>query len=176
LINPILKKEKDRKDIDRKKLADIHSELRFNGGGSIKDAIFDLKKTTQNINFRLDGIEENQKLSMNLQGIAYWVSDNDGKCIYVSPALCKLLGRSESDIVGNNWMAILHPDDKKRIVEAWEFSIENKTPFDEIYSLKTSRNEWVKVWGVAFHKTAATNIFGGTLGKLTAVEHPVAIN
>jgi len=172
-VNPLIKREKERKAIDRMKLADIHAELRFNGGGSIKDAIFDLKNTTKNIEFRLDGIEENQKMSMNLQNISYWVSDTDGRCIYASPALCKLMGRSESEIIGNNWMALLHKDDKDRVVEAWEFSVENKTPFDEIYTIKTGNNEWVKVWGVAFHKNVSTSTLGGTLGKLTPIEAPV---
>lgn len=171
LLKPEIKKTKAKKAEMLLKVSEIWHELRFNGGSSLKDAVFKVKDSVEKIEYRLDGIEENQKLSMNLQGICYWVSDDAGHCIYASPGLCKLLQRYESDLLGNNWMAWLHHEDKEKIVEAWSFSIENKTAFDEIYRIKRSDGLYQKVWGVAFPKTIRKN-FGGVMGKLTAIEEP----
>lgn len=169
---PYMRKAKAKKQEYYDKVNEIHQELRFNGGSSLKDVIFEVKNKVINIETRLDGIEENQKLAMNLQGISYWISDNDGNFIYASPALCKLMGRSESEILGNNWMAWIHGNDKDRTVEAWNFSVENKSAFDEIFTIRKPGNDWIKVWAVAFPKVSKSNAFGGVLGKLVAVEEP----
>lgn len=169
-IQPVIKKEKKKKEEFYRKMDEMHTELRFNGGSSLKDAVFNIRDKVTVIEDRLDGIEDNQKLSMNLQGIAFWVSDENGECTYASPGLCKVMGRSESEIMGSNWMGWLHPDDKEKIVHAWEFAIKNKAPFDEIYSFKKANGKWQKVWGQAFPKIAKNNTFGGILGKLVAIE------
>ena len=103
---------------------------------------------------------------MNLQGIAYWISNEKGECIYASPGLCKVMGRSESEIKGNNWSGWLVPEDKHRIIEAWTFAIDNKTAFDEVYSFKRSDGSIVKVWAQSFPQVKKNNQLGGILGKL----------
>lgn len=172
LLKPEIKKAKARKQEVLVKVSEIWSELKFNGGSSLKDVIYKTQKSVENIDYRMAGLEENQRLSMNLQGICYWISDEDGHCIYASPGLCKMLGRSESDLLENNWMAWVHPNDKDNVVRSWLFSVENKTAFDEIYRMKRSDGMYQKVWGVAFPKTVRNN-FGGVMGKLTAIEEPV---
>lgn len=174
-IKPTVRKWKAYEKSKMDMIKGIASELSFNGGGSVKDAIFGLTDSVKTINYRLDGIEENQKIAMNLQGIAFWVSDENGECTYASPGLCKVMGRSESEILNSNWMGWLHPEDKQRVVEAWQFSVENKAPFDEIYSYKKSDGYYQKVWGTAFPKAAKSNALGGVLGKLVAIEEPVKI-
>lgn len=169
LINPYLRKERKKKEDMLSKISSIHSELRFNGGGSIKDAIFDLKDTTQKINYRLGAIEESIRVSMNLQGVAFWNSNEKGECVYASPALCKIMGRTESEIKGNNWAAWLIPNDKERIFKSWRFSAENRTPFDEEYTYQRADGELVKVWGLAFHKIGIEGSHLGTLGKLEII-------
>lgn len=168
-LKPILKKERDKKDEWIKKIGEIRDELKFNGGSSLKDVVYLVKESVVKIECRLDSIEENQKLSMNLQGIAYWISGDDGGCIYASPGLCKLFGRPEAQILGNNWTSWIHPEDKNHLVESWKFSTENQSAFDEIYRVKTSDGDYIKVWGVAF-PAAKKNHFGGTLGKLVKIE------
>lgn len=170
IVKPAITKQKQLEREKLKMIRDIHNELRFNGGGSVKDAIFDLKETTKRINYRLGEIEENQKIAMNLQGLAFWNSNAEGECIYASPALCKIMGRSESEIKGNNWAAWLVFDDKKRIYDAWQFSVKTGSPFDEIYTFQKPDGEEVKVWGLAFHKRIDGEHLG-TLGKLVELKN-----
>lgn len=180
IMHPIIKKRKDRKKAEkarqeaieaeyRKKIDDIHIEMQVDGNGSLKTAIFNLRDATERIEFRLEGIEESQKVSMNLQGLAYWVSGVDGDWAYVSPNLCKLVGRSESEMLHNNWKSWIRTDDKDKVISAWEFSTENKTTFDEVYHIKKADGKFIKVWATAFHKRTSSNS-GGSLGKMLLME------
>lgn len=171
VLRPYMKSQKKKSDERDAKIDKIANELIYGNGTTLKQVIFKIDDKISKVETRLDGLEENQRLSMNLQGIAYWVSGDSGECIYASPALCKLFSRPESQILGNNWMAWLHPEDKDHLVDAWKFSTENQSAFDEIYRIKKSDGKYIKVWGVAFPK-AKKNNFGGTLGKLTAIEEP----
>ena len=168
LIVPRLNKSKLERQEMLAKINSIHDELKFNGGGSIKDAIWDLKKSVTLIDTKLNGIQENQHVALNLQGIAFWISNEQGGCEYASTNLCKLLGRNESEILGNGWVGWVISEDRKRIFEAWEFSVENKSAFDEYYTYKKSDGKFQKVWGLAFHKKIA-GIHAGTMGKLEAI-------
>ena len=171
VIKPFFTARKQREKEIFAMINNIHSELRFNGGGTIKDVIGDLKKGMDDIDTKLNGIEENQHVAMNLQGIAFWISNYAGECVYASTNLCKLVGRNEAEMMGNNWVAWIIPDDKERIFESWDFSVENKSAFDEYYTFKRADGKKQKVWGLAFHKKI-NGIHAGTMGKLEAVGEP----
>lgn len=171
IIKPRLQKSKMERQEMLSKINAIHNEIKFNGGSSIKDAIWDLKKSVAVIDTKLNGIQQDQHLAMNLQGISFWISDENGECVYASTNLCKLLGRNESEILGNGWVAWIIPDDRDRIFRAWEFSVENKSAFDEYYTFKKSDGKYQKIWGLAFHKKIA-GIHAGTMGKLEALGEP----
>ena len=174
VIKPYLTRRKRREQDILKKITEIHAELKFNGGSSIKDAIFDIKNQITHIDTRLNGIQENQHVSMNLQGIAFWISNPKGECEYASTNLCKLLGRNESELMGNAWLAWVVPDARERIHESWLFSVENKSAFDEFYTFKRSDGKFQKVWGLAIHRKSVP-IHACTMGKLEAIGEPFKI-
>jgi PAS domain-containing protein len=161
VVKPILEEEKKRKAELLQKIDDIKGELSFNGGGSLKDVVYRIEGKIIRLDSRIGSLEENQRAILNLNNVAYWVSNELGECVEASPSLCKMLGRSESEIKGNNWASWLVQNDKKRIFDAWEYAIKNKMTFDEIYSFIKPDDSIVKVWGLAFHKED-----GGVFGKL----------
>lgn len=166
VIKPYNVRRKEEKEKLHGMISNIYSELRFNGGSSIKDAIWDLKTSTQKILTRLGDIEESQRVAMNLQGEAFWISDADGGCTYASPALCRLTGRTETDMMGNNWISWVV--DKEKVFDAWNFSVENRTVFDETYTFKRADGKYQKVLSLCFHKTVNGEP-SGSLGKLEAI-------
>lgn len=171
VIKPRIQRSRLERQEMLNKINAIHNEVKFNGGGSIKDAVFRLENSISVIDTKLNGIQENQHVAMNLQGIAFWISNEKGGCEYASTNLCKLLGRNESELIGNAWLAWVIPEDRERIHDAWIFSVENKSAFDEVYTFKKSDGKKQKVWGLAFHKKIA-GIHAGTMGKLEAVGEP----
>jgi len=169
VIKPAITRNKKQKEEVYLMIKQIKSELTFNGGGSIKDAVWDVRNGMAELNKRLDSIQQDQHVALNLQGLAFWISNEKGECVFASTNLCKLVGRTESEILGNNWIAWVIPEDKERVFEAWQFSIENKSPFDERYTFKKADGTLQEVWGLAFHKKIS-GIHHGTMGKLEAVK------
>lgn len=171
VIKPYLNKKNAEKNEWKEKILEIHAELKFNGGSSLKDAVFRLENGQKFILSELSDIRESQKLALNISGTAFWYSDKEGGCTYVSPGLEKIMGRGSSEILGNKWVSWILPEDKERIFDAWTFSVENQTIFDEQYTYKRSDGMYQKVWGLAFHKLV-DNEHSGTLGKLEAIGEP----
>ena len=171
VIKPYINKSKNQRQEMLDKINAIHNEVKFNGGGSIKDAVSRIEIQVATIDTKINGIQENQDVAMNLQGIAFWKSTESGSCEYASTNLCKMLGRNETEILGNAWVAWIVPEDRERIHDAWIFSVENKSAFDETYTYKKSDGKKQKVWGLAFHKKIDGN-HAGTMGKLEAVGEP----
>lgn len=171
VVKPYFERKKKKQNEIYLMIQNIHSELRFNGGSSIKDAVLRLEKGQSTILYKLEDIEENQKISLNINKVAFWYSDSDGGCTYASPQLEIVLGRGSNDILGNKWLAWIIPEDKERIFDAWRFSIENKFVFDEEYTFKRSDGKHQKVWALAFHKTTSSG-HSGTLGKIEPIGEP----
>jgi len=163
-IQPYIKAKKDKRDEVHSMIGNIHKELTFNGGSSIKDAVV-------RIETRLGNIEENHKLSLNIQKIPFWYSNEDGECVYASPELVRVVGHSESDILGNGWAGWIIPEHRERIYDAWEFSVVNSSVFDEYYTFKRADGKRQNVYGLAFHKIV-DGIHSGTMGKLEAIGNP----
>lgn len=161
VIKPAMKEAKAKKRKLYDMVTKIHHEINYNNGSSIKDAI-------TRIESRIGRLEDNQRIVMNVQNVAFWESDADGLVTYVSPALCKLVGRSESEIMGNNWVSCIEPSDKEKVFDAWNFSVETKSPFDEYYRYKKPDGGNVHVWGLAFHKVENGKLIG-SLGKLEKI-------
>lgn len=180
VVKPYLKKRKDEKNEkieDRKKLNYLVSEMTVDTNGSMKTAVMalktgqdDLRSEQRVIINRLDDIEENQNLAMNLQGIRFWVSNEAGEWTYVSNELCKFVGRAESELFGKSWTIIVSHEERDRIIAAAKFSSENKAGFDEIFNVRKPDGTHIKVWAVALPR--AKRIFGGTIGKMTPMDIP----
>ena len=173
IIRPEVRKQKKQREEYYNKLDYVHKEMIADGNGSMKSSINYLKAGFVRVETRLDEIEGNQKVYMNLQGIAYWISNEHGDCTYASPGLCKITQRSESELMSRNWMSWIHSNDKDRIIAAWKFSTDNQASFDEIYMMKKPDGDYIKVWSVAFPKI--TNTMGGKLGKMTIIEENVKL-
>lgn len=171
ILKPYFERRKKKQNEIYTMIQNIHSELRFNGGSSIKDAVLRLEQGQNTILYKLEDIEESQKISLNINKVAFWYSDANGSCTYASPGLERILGWGSNDILGNKWLAWIIPEDKERVFDAWRFSVENGFVFDEEYTFKKPDGKHQKVWGLAFHKTTSIG-HSGTLGKLEPIGEP----
>lgn len=167
-IKPMRLKMKNKKAELYNMVNSIHKELKFNGGGSIKDVIWQLKETNTKILARIVQLEESQKIALNLQGQAFWLSNEEGLTTYASPTLCKILGHGESDLIGNNWVSWIIPEDRERVFDSWNFSVENGTVFDEQYVIKRSDGKLQKVLSLCFHRVV-NNEHSGSIGKVELI-------
>lgn len=109
------------------------------------------------------GTKELAIVILNFTGQAFWVSNLDGECIYASEALCRKLGRVESDIVYNNWASIIYENDRDRVWDTWVDFVDHNKAFNINYSfIHGVDNSELKIKGKAY-KLPATGIIIGVL-------------
>lgn len=145
------------------KIQVIASEFRPNGGSSLRDAI--------------NRIEEKVSLNEQKTGaiiksfpVGTWVSDENGRCIDVNKNLCKIMGRTESEIKGDNWSNWIHPDEKEEVFEEWTRCVKNDLNFDMEYRYILPDKSIQKVHGTAYQLKNSAGKVVGFLGTLEAIE------
>ncbi len=80
--------------------------------------------------------------------VAYLVDDvSDPPERYVAPGVTELTGYTQGEWISDPhlWAAILHPDDRRRVLDAWEVSTREGTPFRGEYRMiaRDGRTVWV---------------------------------
>lgn len=138
----------------------ILKELRPNGGSSLKDQISRIENNIELLDIKVASVA----LATN---VGYWKSDSRGHVVEVGRSLCIILGRTESEIIGNNWINIVHPEDRDRVKEEWDSSVADSRNFELVYRMVKSDGSIQKVKGVAYAIVKNYNLIGyfGTLIK-----------
>lgn len=151
----------DLKDLyDRIKV--MSEEFRPNGGSTLRDAIN-----------RIEGkvtLQEQKTLAIvKSLPIGTWISDSNGKCIDVNRSLCKIMGRTESEIKGDNWSIWIHPTQKEEVFEEWSRCVTNDLNFDMEYKYVLPNGKVQLVHGVAYQLRDKDNKLIGFLGTLVTL-------
>lgn len=111
-------------------------------------------------------LNETIKIILTLQKVAFWFSDKEGKCIYASSALCRMLGRTEVDIENDSWSVWLIEGYKERVWLEWTSFLTRDKPFDMKYGYYHGLDSSVvNVHGRAF-KLKSSGIVIGVLDKI----------
>ncbi len=75
---------------------------------------------------------------------------SDGWCEYLSKQWQDYTGVPIDDLLGYQWTAYIHPDDKERVILAWQDAVADKADYDIEYRIKRHDGEyrWFMVRGV----------------------------
>jgi PAS domain S-box-containing protein len=117
----------------------IYAEMTPNGGGSIKDVISQMQASQAKS-------EKMTRLALNEQAVSFYECDQHGLIIYASSHLYDKLGRGHEEMIGQNWMSIIHPNDRNAVLEDWEDSIDSQRNFEHRCRLlngDTKKYMWV---------------------------------
>lgn len=160
----LIKQKQNRKNKEEmyEKIQSIYDQILPNSGSSIAETINRMAN-------RIVVIEQTTKALMGSLAIGYWKCDATGLCNEISKDMCWMLGRAENELIGNNWIGLLDRTDKERIFNAWQFSIENNTTFNEEYTFIKTDGSKIKVNGVAYQLyDDQRNLIGffGTIKKI----------
>lgn len=74
--------------------------------------------------------EARYRILADLNPQAIWMASPSGSIIYTNQVLMDYLGFTEADYEGDNWLRAYHPDDQKRVLEAWQNSIATGADFN----------------------------------------------
>ncbi len=139
----------------------IADQLVPNGGSSLRDAV--------------DRLEANQVLMGRKQGIMLETGrimiltmDPGGSVVDVSEPLCDMLDRNKEDLLGNNWISAVHPDDRLELEEQWNSAIDARRNMDTSFRFMVDgERECVGVVMKASALPAVKNKSNGYLAVIT---------
>lgn len=161
-----LKKRLDEGKELYKKINLISEEFRPNGGSTLRDAINRIEeKVTVN--------EQKTLAIIKSMPLGTWISDAKGKCVDLNRSLCKITGRTESEMKGDNWSNWIHPSEKEDVFEEWTRCIQNDLNFDMEYRYVLPSGKTQKVHGVAYQLKDQSGKLMGFLGTLSPLGEPV---
>lgn len=138
----------------------ILKELRPNGGSSLKDQLSRIENSVDLLDVKVAAVA----LATN---VGYWKSDANGKAIEVGRSLCSILGRTDSEIKGSNWVTIMHPNDREIVKSEWDSVVEDGRDFEMVYRFVKPDGSIQKVKGSAHAMFKDDKLIGffGTLIK-----------
>jgi PAS domain S-box-containing protein len=79
-----------------------------------------------------------------------WGATSDGACDYFSTQWTDYTGVPETELLGWQWMKVLHPDDREPTRKFWTDSVAGRAPYDVEYRVqrKDGVYRWFKTRGV----------------------------
>ena len=143
----------------------LEYELSPNGGNSLKDHV---KKYGQQVS-RIEGIVL-AILSSSDKGV--WISDESGNSIWLSDFFDKRLGWSITDMLGNGWKNVVHPDDREAVSREFLNSIKDQRTFimDYRYINKNDNSIVMKVHAVCQPIKKSDGEVIGHIGFITEIK------
>jgi len=121
----------------------------------------------------LRGSEERyRRLIANLPDVA-WTVNSDGGVTWFSPNVFSVLGLSPEEccaMTAQEWLDLIHPADRERVVAAFKALFAGGRPFDVEYRVRTVRGEWLDVHGraVRTYEDAGVRYADGVFSNIAA--------
>lgn len=112
------------------------SELKLNGGNSIKDIINKIDKTLDNNTIKLNSIAAMVKASYEFEEDGIFIADSLGSCYYFNKAYLEMTGLTFNEAINYGWANALHPADHKKVLESWKVCIETRSNIELVHRYK----------------------------------------
>lgn len=68
--------------------------------------------------------------------VQVWTAARDGQLDFVSEGVAQYFGKSREEVVGDGWLAVMHPDDVSPTVERWTHSLATGEPYEVNFRLR----------------------------------------
>jgi len=124
--------QKSNKIIEKLNL--LLSEVRPNGGSSLRDAV-------NRIEERQIRLDERSKAVLHESVDAIFESDSEGRMLWANHAYLRMVGRSMEEIRGFGWINSIHFDDREAVEDHWTQAVEQERPIDMKFRVVTPQGE-----------------------------------
>lgn len=137
-------------------------EFRPNGGSTLRDAINRIEEKVT--------IQEQKTLAMiKSMPLGTWTADANGKFDDLNKSMCRITGRSESELKGDNWITWVSGSEKEDVFEEWQRCVHNDLNFDMEFSFVLPDGKLQKVHAFAYQLRTPQGKLVGFLGTLSSI-------
>ena len=85
--------------------------------------------------------EARYRFMANAIPVQIWTATADGALDYISDPAAKYFGKPAAEIIGEQWLSVLHPDDIERTMTRWRQSLETGQPYEIEFRLWSAEHQ-----------------------------------
>jgi PAS domain S-box-containing protein len=85
--------------------------------------------------------EERYRFTANAVPVQLWTATADGALDFVSERSAKYFGKPASEVIGEQWLSVLHPDDVANTLAQWKHSITTGEPYTVEFRLWSAAHQ-----------------------------------
>ncbi|MFZ5496234.1 MAG: PAS domain S-box protein [Verrucomicrobiota bacterium] len=125
----------------------------------------------------LGAAEERFRSFAQLAPVGICQTDNRGRCLYVNNRWCEIVGRSEEEVLGENWATNVHPQDRKTVLKTWGALLHGAPEATSEYRFvhRDGRTVWVAGSAIPMHgESGRIRGYLGTVTDITAAREAKA--
>lgn len=149
-------------------ICSVSSVLQGTNGSSV---IIEVRDITDERNARL-AIEESEnrfRIMADSAPVMIYLNDPEGNCQYLNKHWVAFTGQPLEEGQGRGWLAMVHPDDRKKMAQVYYRAFENKEPFDLEYRLKTKQGNYAQILTAAVPRFNTAGNFQGYIGSIVDI-------
>jgi PAS domain S-box-containing protein len=130
----------------------------------ISGRITDITKEHQ-YSLKLQESEERFRSLIQAVPVMIWVTDENNKVIYSNQASRKLLGfEIEKSKSPREFISMIHPEDRKRVMQTWDRNISKKKPFTSEFRVKNAHEQYQNILENGVPRFYTDGKFAGYIG------------
>ena len=114
---------------NRRLLEQVVKELHPNGGSSLRDSLDRLEHKVSHTHQLTKLVLRMQRITDEHAGIATFLTDEHGQCIYANSHYLGMVGLSESEVLRDGWKNVMADKERERVGPRWQEAIRERRDF-----------------------------------------------
>jgi PAS domain S-box-containing protein len=90
---------------------------------------------------KVEESESRYRFMANAVPVQIWTATPDGKLDFVSDPASEYFGKPISEVIGEQWLNVLHPDDVEGTLARWKHSLETGEPYEVEFRLWSAKHQ-----------------------------------
>lgn len=129
----------------------VHNQLLPNGGNSVSDRVDKLtagqvqtNETLTTLASSLTALARKQQASFHLSERNLLEFNAAGHCIFANRTYLRYTGRTEAELMGSGWTSVFHPEDQRKLLDAWDRAVETHSSMEVFVRISDVKGDYAQ--------------------------------
>ncbi len=114
--------------------------------------------------------EQRYQTLAEVSPVGIFNTNAEGQCIYVNERYSEITGLPQEKFFGTGWAETLHPDDRDRVFQEWDYCAKTGFPYAGEYRIVSTQGKVVWVYVQAVKAAFADGGYVGTVTDITRLK------